>query len=241
MTVMSIKNMVRVCLSTCVLNAIAQDGVILPMDESGCSSNKCASIKIVLAKDDASIPRYMTVYKPISDFVASRKASNARVRVDGKICIYNNASWPYIFGGQYMRTGYYCLEIDMMQVNGNIFCIKKRKPDMLHENGTLIVLKPQRRWETLISFDRRLWDFPSGKAIGKIVKIRPRFAFGVYDVDGIYYRSLGEMNNGEKRNQYCDDRDGELIGDWIDFVFSENLNEEMSDEDEFPANRSILR
>ena len=38
-----------------------------------------------------------------------------------------------------------------------------------------------------------------------------------------------------------ENRDGELIGDWIDFVFSENLNEEMSDEDEFPANRSILR
>lgn len=216
MIAMDIKHIVNVLVSIGAFNAIAQDGVIQPLDESGHGSNKCASVTIVLANDDPTLPQWMTVYSPQSDFIVTGNVATASVKVGGKIRIENNADWPYVFGRQCKRTGYYSLEIDMMMDNGNIICLKKRKPELLGDDGSLITLKAQRQWECLVSFDRRLWDFPAEIAIKKVKKIRPRFAFGAYNVDGTYYRTIDEIKNARKKDRRFDDRDGELVGDWID-------------------------
>ena len=92
-----------------------------------------------------------------------------------------------------MLTGYDCLEIDLMLDNGKIISMRKRRPQVLHENGSTIKVKPFRKWESLVSFDRRLWDFSSDIDTNKITKLRPRFAFGAYKVDGEYYRTIGEI------------------------------------------------
>lgn len=214
---MDIKHIVKIFVSIGVFSAIAQDGIIRPMDESCHASNKCVSVSIVLADDDPTLPQRMTVYSPQSDFIVAGNEATATVKVGGKIRIENNTNWPYVFGRQCMRTGYYSLEIDMMMDNGDIICLKKRTPKLLGEDGSLIMLKAQRQWECLVSFDRRLWDFPVEFAIGKVKKIRPRFAFGAYNVDGIYYRSIDEIKNARKKDRYFDDRDGELVGDWINY------------------------
>ena len=114
MIVIDIKRVPIICLSVATLNAIGQDGIILPMHEHGNSSSRCASIKFVLAKDDLTLPNTMTVYKPQSDFVATGKVACASVQTSGKIIIENNTDWLYVFGRQCMRTGYDSLEFDMM-------------------------------------------------------------------------------------------------------------------------------
>ena len=230
MIVMVIKRIVKVCSFIGVLSAIAQDGIILPMEECSHGSNKCVSVQIVLAKDDPALPRYMSVYKPQCDFVATGNVAKASVEVGGKLLIENDTDWPYVFGRQCMRTGYYNLEIDMMLDNGNIICMKKRRPELLHEDGSFITLKAQRQWVCMFSFDRRLWEFPTEITTNKVTKIRPRFAFGAYYVDGTYYRTIDEIKNARKKDRHIDDRDGELVGDWIDCNFSENLKTEMTTE-----------
>ena len=221
MIVIDIKRVLIICLSVATLNAIGQDGIILPMHEHGNSSSSCASIKLVLAKDEPALPNTMTVYKPQSDFVATGKVACASLQVSGKIIIENNTGWPYVFGRQCMRTGYDSLEIDLMLDNGNIVCLRKRRPELLHEDGSFITLNAQRQWESLFSLDRRLWDFPVGIATNKVVKIRPRFAFGAYNVDGTYYRTIDEIKNCRKKERRFDDRSGELVGDWVDYDTSE--------------------
>ena len=215
MIAMSVKQIVKVCLALGVSNAIAQDGVILHKDESSHNSNKCVSIEIVLAQDDSSLPQFMTVYKPQSDFVTTGNVATASVKVGGKIHIENNTDWPYVFGRQCMRTGYYSLEIDLMLENGNIVCMRKCRPGLIHENGSFITLKAHQQWECLISFDGRLWDFSSKIANNKVIKIRPRFAFGAYNVDGTFYRTIEEVKNARKKDRPFDDRDGELVGNWV--------------------------
>ena len=226
MIIIDIKGIVKVCFSICVLNVIAQDGIIRPMGESSNGSNKCVSVKMVLAKDDPALPDYMTIYKPESDFVVTGNVANASVKVGGKIHIENNSDWPYVFGRQCMRAGYYSLEIDMMLDNGNIVCMRKRSPKLLHENGSFITLQSHRQWECLISFDKRLWELPVDIIPGKVTKIRPRFAFGAYNAGGTYYRTIEEIKNARKKERRFDDRDGELVGDWIDCDFNSELSAE---------------
>ena len=47
--------------------------------------------------------------------------------------------------------------------------------------------------------------------------LRPRFAYGVYDVDGVYYRNIDEIKEGKKKEFLFPDRNGELIGEWINY------------------------
>ena len=221
MIVIGLKRILAICLSVATSIAIGQDGIMLPMDEHGPSSNKCASIRLVLAKDEPALPEMMTVCKPQSDFAATDKVACASVQVSGKIIIRNNSDWTYVFGRQCMRTGYDCLEIDMMMDDGNIVCLRKRRAELLHEDGSSITLNARRQWESLFSLDRRLWDFPAGIATNKVVKIRPRFAFGAYNVDGTCYRTIDEVKKRRKMERRFDDRDGELVGDWVDYGTSE--------------------
>ena len=193
---------------------VAQDGLVLPIDNH-CTSNRSGSVKYIAAKDDPSLPQYMTIYKPLSDFITFGKEVSACVKVDGKICVENNSNWTYEFGRQYMLTGYYCLEIDLMLDNGKIISMKKRRPQVLHESGSSIKVMPFRKWESLVSFDRRLWEFSSEIGTNKITSLRPRFAFGAYNVDGIYYRTTGEVKKRTKIWRHFDDRDGELVGGWV--------------------------
>ena len=204
------------CIILIVPMGVGQDGIVLPIDNVSQKSNECASVRIVLAMEDSSLPQYMTLYKPLSDFITFGNAVSACVKVDGKICVENNSNWIYEFGRQYMLTGYGCLEIDLMLDNGKIISMRKRRPQVLHEDGSSIKVKPCRKWESLVSFDRRLWDLSSDIGTNVITRLRPRFAFGAYNVDGTYYRTIDEIKNARKKDRHFDDRDGELVGDWID-------------------------
>ena len=108
-------------------------------------------------------------------------------------------------------------------LNKKIICIKKRKPAFLHEDGSFIVLKPHCQWAYRVSFDRRLWDIPMEITLWRVVKIRPRFAFGAYYVNGVYYRTMDEIGDIKKHKRKFNDRDGELVGDWIDYSLDENF------------------
>ena len=204
-----------VCGSLIVQMGFGQDGIVLPIDNDCQKSNECASVSIILARDASSMPQYMTIYKPLSDFVTLDNAVSARVKVGGKICVENNSNWTYEFGRQYMLRGYDILEIDLMLDNGKIISMRKRRPKVLHEDGSSIKVKPCRKWESLVSFDRRLWDFSSEIGTNKITRLRPRFAFGAYNVDGVCYRTTDEARKRTKIDRHFDDRDGELVGAWV--------------------------
>ena len=212
------KRMMEIGFALIASMVLAQDGIILPISESCKVSNKCVTVKMILAKDDPSLPQYKLIYGgPQRDFVAVGNAMPVKVKVAGKISVENNTDWPFEFGHQYMRTGYYNLEFDVKLKNGNIIRMKKRRPELLHENGSSITLKPHRRWEYLVSFDRRLWDCSSEIITNSIIMLRPRFAYGVYNVDGEYYRNIDEIKEGKKKEFLFPDRNGELIGEWINY------------------------
>ena len=94
--------------------------------------------------------------------------------------------------------------------------MKHRTPKFLSDDGSSITLDPGKRWECLFSFDKRLWDYPPDVATNRIVKLRPRFAFGAYRVDGQYYRTLDEIGKPRKVRTW-DDREGELFGEWTEY------------------------
>ena len=221
-----------VCGSLIVPMGFGQDGIVLPIDNACQKSNECASVSIILARDASSMPQYMTIYKPLSDFVTLDNAVSARVKVGGKICVENNSNWTYEFGRQYMLRGYDSLEIDLMLDNGKIISMRKRRQKVLHEDGSSIKVKPCRKWESLVSFDRRLWDFSSEIGTNKITSLRPRFAFGAYHVEGTYYRTIEEVKTCRKKERRFDDRDGELVGDWVDYSTGENTRAETTAKDE---------
>ena len=117
-----------VCISLIVLMGVGQDGVVLPIDNACQQSNECVSVRVILARDDSSLPQYMTIYRPLSDFITFSNAVSACVMVGGKICVENNSNWTYEFGRQYMLRGYDGLEIDLMLDNGKIISVRKRRP-----------------------------------------------------------------------------------------------------------------
>lgn len=203
-----------VCLS---VRLFAIDRLRMPVDVSPSCSNNCVSIKIVPVKEDDTIPEYKEIYQPLTGFVTESNEAVARVKVDCKVCIENYSEWPYVFGLPYSLTGYDCLEIDARLDTGEVVVLKRRQPKYLSDNGKFITVNPQRKWECLISLDSRLWDFPSKFKADKVVQLRPRFAFGAFRVGGKFYRTLEEVVTGERIKRDFMDRDGELVGEWVDW------------------------
>lgn len=209
-----------VCIVLAPFWAFAMDGRIWPMDRSHVVSNNCASVKIVFACDDVSLPRYTKVCLGESLFVPVDSKTTAIARIDCKICVENYSPWPYEFGPSY-SSGYDNVEVDLLLDNGKVACLKRRKPDGLSDRLESITVKPGKKWECPISLDKRLWSYPPEVSTNKIVKIRPRFAFGAYKVDGKYYRTIDEIGKPRKERAFYD-REGELVGEWIDYRHSEN-------------------
>lgn len=153
-----------------MLTAIAHDGITLPLPNEYCqNSNQCVTINFNLRDGDTTLPEMMTVYKPLSDFVATGNVASAKVKVDGKICIANNTGWPYVIGRQYMLSGYYSLEVDLLLDDGKTVCMRKRRPEFLCDNGLSIeIVRPHGKWESLISLDGRLWNVSLGNFVSRL-------------------------------------------------------------------------
>ncbi len=214
-----------VCIFFAPAWAFAMDGRVWPMDRNRDVTNNCALVRIVLACDDVSLPRYMAVGQWKTLFVPADSKASAVARIDCKICVENYSPWPYVLDHSYSAPGYYSAEVDLLLDNGKVACLKRRKPDGLSFGLSSITVKPGKKWECPISLDRRLWSYPPEVSTNKIVKIRPRFAFGVYEVEGKYYRTLDEIGKPMKQRVFdgtFDDREGELIGEWIDYRPLEN-------------------
>ena len=175
-------------------------------------SDDCLSVKIIPSRDGASMSGLKTIDQPLTDFVAESNAGVAHVKVDCVICIENYSDWPYVFGHPYSLTGYDCLEIDARLDSGEIVVLKRRKPKYLSDNGEFITVDPQRKWEYPISLDSRLWDFPVKLKTNKVVQLRPRFAFGAFNVDGKFYRTWDEVMTRKRIKRDFMDREGELVG-----------------------------
>lgn len=195
---------------------VAIDGLIMPADLGPSCSNNCVTVTIVPVKDDDALPGYKTIYQPLAGFVSESNEAVACVKVDCKVCIENCSEWPYVFGLPYSLTGYDCLEIDARLDNGEIVVLKRRQPKYLSDNGRFITVNPQRKWEYPISLDSCLWDFPSKFKTDKVVQLRPRFAFGAFRVEGEFYRTLDEVMTRKRIKRDFTDRDGELVGEWVD-------------------------
>ena len=195
----------------------ALNGIILPISVLTSGSNDYASVEMVMAKDDESLPHYMPADQCQKEFLAVSNVVEKDVSVDCKICISNNSKWTYELGLPDGLTGYYSLEFDLEMDNGEICIMKRRRPKYLSDNGLSIKIKPGRKWECPISFDRRLWCFSPEIPTNKIMRIRPRYAFGAYTIDGAYYRTIEEIKVRKRRACEFYERKGELVGKWIDF------------------------
>lgn len=191
----------------------------LPETQGIAQTNKLVTIKIIPASMDASIPPHIELLQPYVSLLQETGSTNNYVCVDLKIIIDNGSAWPYVFGTPYSLTGYDCLEFDMLLDDERVIHIKRRRPRHLFSKGDSdnIIVMPNCKWEQMISFDRRLWDFPNDLKLSSICKLRPRFAFGSYNVDGKYYRTLSELKSGQNKQRSFDDRSGELCGEWIDY------------------------
>ena len=198
-----------VCVS---LKMFAIEGVLLPVD-----ADHLQSVTLVAVLEAASLPKYKTIFRPLTDLVSEKNVATSTVKVDCKICIENHSALPYVFGHPYSLTGYDCLEIDMKLDNGAIIALRRRRPEYLSDKGDTITVNPHWKWECLISLDERLWVSSSRVTTNKVVKLRPRFAFGAFKADGEHYRTQEEVKNRKKKKRDFDDREGELVGDWIDF------------------------
>lgn len=188
---------------------------LLPANVKTSCLNDYLSVKIIPVKDDDALPGYKTIYQPLAGFVSESNEAVACVKVDCKVCIENCSEWPYVFGLPYSLTGYDCLEIDARLDNGEIVVLKRRQPKYLSDNGRFITVNPQRKWEYPISLDSRLWSFPSKLKTNKVVQLRPRFAFGAFNVDGKFYRTWDEVMTRKRIKRDFMDREGELVGEWV--------------------------
>ena len=204
------------CFALALSGAFAMDSRILPIDRDVLTTNNCVSVKIVLSVDDPSLPSFLQPYFCQNELLAVSNQSPAALVVGGKICVENRSEHQYVFGHPYSRSGYNSLEIDLLQANGSKYNMRHRKPNFLSDDSSSIELDPGKKWECLFSFDERLWNYPPDISTNKIAKIRPRFAFGAYKVDGRYYRTLDEIGKTRKVRTW-DDREGELIGAWIEY------------------------
>ena len=178
------------------------DGVILPITDPSMKSGHKVSVRLIPAIQDPSLPESLEDYRPA-------------VKVDYKIVLVNNSPWPFVFQAQYQD--YDSLELDFMTEAGKILVVKQKEPSSYSTKPILNFLKPDRQWEHLLSLDRRFWVFPEGFATNKIVRVRPRFAFGVYEVEGKFFRTLDEIQKGVRKERSKYDREGELVGEWIDY------------------------
>ena len=168
------------------------------------------------SENNPSLPQSKILCQPHVDFISTNKVS-AIVDVDCMICIQNDSELSYVIASPYSLTGYDSLEFDVLLNNGARATMKRRRPRYLSDKGERIVIPPHGKWEYLISLDSRLWEFASGGFTNKISKIRPRFAYGAFMIDNKYYRTLEEAENREKKKRDWNDRDGELVGDWINY------------------------
>lgn len=209
------------CLALVAERALAMDGRILSVDGDVYGTNNCVSVKIVLAEDDPALPKYLTPYYCQHELLSISNHVAPTLKVGGKICVENRSGRQYVFGHPYSWSGYDALEVDLQLANGNICKLKHRTPKFLSDDGSNVTLSSGKKWECLFSFDKRLWSYPPEVSTNKIVKIRPRFAFGAYKVDGKYYRTIDEIGKPRKERAF-DDREGELVGEWIDYRHSEN-------------------
>ena len=194
-----------------------KDGIILPITDPSMRSARAVSVRLVPAKNDASLPEFVTPYHFQQEFLGTNGSHSALLKVDYKIVVVNNSQFPYAFGVQHLASGYGSLELDLLTETGKILTVKRKTPSYLSDLPESNVLKPDRQWEYPVSLDRRLWDFPEGFPTNKIVKIRPRFAYGAYMVGGKFLRTQDEIRKRRRRERSLYDREGELVGEWIDY------------------------
>ena len=224
---MNVRAVVLMCLVSLILSShltMAEDGLMLPLGSSYQKSNNCATVSLFVGSDEAPLPQFMDIYKPLSEFVAIGDKRSARVNVHCKLCIDNHSPWLYVFDSSYSLSGWYSLEVDLKLDSGEIAIMKRRRPSYLSDDGSHIMLKPGYRWTRLVSFDSRLWTVCPQVITNSIVGIRPRFAYGAYKVGGKYFRTPEEIRDRKtkfrtfnRNDPSDDDREGELVGEWLNY------------------------
>ena len=214
---MNVNLIFRVCAFLLLIVVVPVDGIAQHIDSALAKTNNLVSIHIVPAKGNPSSPQVKTIYRPHAELVSSNAVAES-VSVDCIICIENSSEWPYEFGTPYSLSGYDCLEMDLMLDSGETVALKRRHPKYLSDKGELVRIRPHKKWEYPVSLDSRLWLMSTGLATNRILKIRPRFAFGAFVVNGKYYRTYEEIEKQQKKIRSWKERDGELIGEWVDFL-----------------------
>ncbi|MBQ7188052.1 MAG: hypothetical protein IJR99_01410 [Kiritimatiellae bacterium] len=172
-------------------------GVIFPIINPDLKSDHTVSVCIVPAKEDPSLPESLEY-----DVLTA-------VKVDYKIVLVNNSPWPFVFEP---FANYFGLELDFMTGSGDILTVKPEMPSSFSIMRMWKSLGPNRQWEYPISLDRRFWTFPEEFDNSQIIKVRPRFAFGAYLVDGKLFRTYDEIQARKIKERSWDDREGELVG-----------------------------
>lgn len=201
------------------------EGLSLPLEEVSPGTNVGVTVRLVTRRDDPSLPQRLERHQIPNGF--NLNVSDAALPcVDCKLVIENRTEWVYEFGRQTLRSGYDSLELDFMTQSGKVLAVRRRGVFLgdLPEEGNK--LKPQWQWQYPVSFDPLLWDYPVGFTTNVITKVRPRFAYGRYCVAGKKYRTAEELKAGVQKNRKWGDRDGELVGEWIEYHGRSDAQEE---------------
>lgn len=202
-------------LLTCSKMIFAVDGRFLRIDDGVCATNTVALVMAVAALTDESLPGYIPTY-PFQDELFGGSNRNNRVRVDLKLVVQNRSKYEFEFPLLNEAYGYDCLEFDL-QTRSGLQCVLKHRPvGCLSARPILNVIKPGYQFETLVSLDPHLWKIEGTvPRVETIDKIRPRFAYGGYKVEGRWYRTVNDANLRKTEQCSSDDRRGELQGNWV--------------------------
>jgi len=200
--------------SSCALPIDLHEGLFLPLE--GCSdvTNAVATVHMEYVNVDNGNLRAMAPYHFLHPLLMDGTNICKSINVDYELVIENRSRHLYSVGVQWLASGYDSLELDFLTLNGNIVVINKKLPPYISDRPVTNIIRPNVQWRSPVSLDVRLWDIPRGFATNTITFFRPRFAFGSYVVEGMYYRTLRELPSTSKKVRDFNDREGELIGPW---------------------------
>lgn len=203
----------------CEEQLFASDGLIFPVEPKLLSvTNASVTIEAVLQTNDLVLPDKIDVLGYQNDFFPKTNR-NWQVRADLIIVLENLTAYSFEIAPYYEPEGYKSLEFDLLLASGKS-AVLKRRPTMLSARlSRWQSIKRGRRWESPISLDPRLWIMLGCENFDeRILKLRPRFAFGGYRIGNRFSRKIHELE-AKRKEVDLEDRTGEIIGNWIDFSF----------------------
>ena len=134
------------------------------------------------------------------------------LKVDFALEVVNRTEVAYAVGKEDFSCGYFSLELDFKMADGKVLTAKRKTPIWGPNYVEEHLIAPGRKLLIPVSLDPRLWTGLPERFCGRVIGIRPRYAYGTFKKDGVGYRTEMEMKLKQRHKRSGNDRTGELVG-----------------------------